>query len=214
MRSTRTHHALWLVLSCLVLAASASAAAAQDKPNVILILTDDQGYGDLGCYGSTRIKTPRIDRMAVEGVRFTDFYAPDAYRSSDHDPIKVGVSAELAPIEIEILTVNDFHGRIEAASGIPGAAQMGGMPLELARHHAVHLAHLIEGGMRDEGANIAAQEQSDAELFATTDDVGIEPTVLEVRVRVDARHEATSASALRTRRSVSSMSSAVCAALT
>lgn len=45
------------------------------KPNVIIILTDDQGYSDLSCYGSTRIKTPRVDRMAAEGVRFTDMYA-------------------------------------------------------------------------------------------------------------------------------------------
>lgn len=45
------------------------------KPNFIIIYTDDQGYNDLGCYGSKSIKTPRIDQMASEGVRFTAFYA-------------------------------------------------------------------------------------------------------------------------------------------
>jgi len=43
-------------------------------PNIIVILTDDQGYGDLGSYGSKNIKTPNIDNLANEGVRFTDFY--------------------------------------------------------------------------------------------------------------------------------------------
>ena len=47
--------------------------AARDKPNFIIIFTDDQGYGDLGCFGSTKIKTPNIDRMAKEGRRFTNF---------------------------------------------------------------------------------------------------------------------------------------------
>ncbi|WP_276165989.1 sulfatase family protein [Zobellia alginiliquefaciens] len=45
------------------------------KPNIILIFTDDQGYGDLGCYGSPNIETPNIDLMASEGIRLTSFYA-------------------------------------------------------------------------------------------------------------------------------------------
>ncbi len=50
-------------------------AATVEKPNFIILLADDQGYQDLGCYGSPDIKTPRIDAMAAEGIRFTDFYA-------------------------------------------------------------------------------------------------------------------------------------------
>jgi len=44
-------------------------------PNVIVILADDLGYGELGCYGQKLIRTPRLDRMAAEGLRFTQFYA-------------------------------------------------------------------------------------------------------------------------------------------
>ncbi len=53
-------------------------AAAQDltmRPNFVVVFTDDQGYGDLGCYGSESIRTPRIDQLAKEGTRFTSFYA-------------------------------------------------------------------------------------------------------------------------------------------
>ena len=63
---------LAILLATGVLGISASGAQA---PNVILIFTDDQGYGDLGCYGSPNIETPTIDRMASEGLRFTSFYA-------------------------------------------------------------------------------------------------------------------------------------------
>ena len=44
-------------------------------PNIVIIYADDLGYGDLGCYGSPVIRTPNIDKMAAEGLRFTDFYS-------------------------------------------------------------------------------------------------------------------------------------------
>ena len=52
-----------------------AAAAPRPQPNLIIILADDLGYGDLGCYGHPSIRTPNLDRMAAEGMRFTDFYA-------------------------------------------------------------------------------------------------------------------------------------------
>jgi arylsulfatase A-like enzyme len=51
------------------------AAFAAPKPNLVIIFADDLGYGDLGCYGSPVIRTPHLDRMAAEGLRFTDFYS-------------------------------------------------------------------------------------------------------------------------------------------
>ncbi len=51
---------------------------AEPKPNIVFILADDLGYGDLGCYGCQDIRTPNLDRLATEGLRFTDFYANGA----------------------------------------------------------------------------------------------------------------------------------------
>src|SRR6478752_7445879 len=59
----------------LCLCGYSSSAFAADKPNVVLIVIDDLGWRDLGCQGSTFYKTPNIDRMAKDGIRFTDFYA-------------------------------------------------------------------------------------------------------------------------------------------
>ena len=50
-------------------------AFAQSKPNLIFIMADDLGYGDLGCFGQKLIKTPRLDQMAKEGMKFTRFYS-------------------------------------------------------------------------------------------------------------------------------------------
>ena len=65
---------LLLTATCL-LALHATTRAEESRPNFIIIFTDDQGYGDLGCQGSPEIETPHIDRMAAEGIRFTSFYA-------------------------------------------------------------------------------------------------------------------------------------------
>jgi arylsulfatase A len=75
MRTPHSFHALAL-LACAALAAWGSAASAADRPpNFVVIFADDLGYGDLGCYGHPTIKTPHLDRMAREGMRFTQFYS-------------------------------------------------------------------------------------------------------------------------------------------
>lgn len=63
---------IWTVW-CALLAAVPTRAA--ERPNVVIVFADDLGYGDLGCYGSPAIRTPHLDQMAAEGLRFTDFYS-------------------------------------------------------------------------------------------------------------------------------------------
>ncbi len=66
------------VLGLLLAAQARLAQAPARPPNVVIILADDIGYGDLGCYGATRVKTPHVDRLAAQGMRFTDAHAPSA----------------------------------------------------------------------------------------------------------------------------------------
>src|SRR3954453_20066000 len=66
----------WLLALAATLGTFGPGAAAEPgKPNVIFILADDLGYGDLGCFGQKLIKTPCIDQLAAEGMRFTQAYA-------------------------------------------------------------------------------------------------------------------------------------------
>jgi arylsulfatase A-like enzyme len=59
----------------LLLFTTDSSTAAREKPNILIIFTDDQGYGDLACYGNQKNRTPRLDQLANEGTRFTSFYS-------------------------------------------------------------------------------------------------------------------------------------------
>jgi arylsulfatase A-like enzyme len=69
------HIFIFFIAAC-SLVSSARAAARAAKPNIVFILSDDVGYGDLVCYGAQRVKTPHLDRIAREGVRFTDAHSP------------------------------------------------------------------------------------------------------------------------------------------
>ena len=68
------------------------------KPNIIYILADDLGYGDLGCYGQTIIQTPNIDRLAAEGMRFTRHYSGSTVSAPSRSSLFTGLHAGHAPI--------------------------------------------------------------------------------------------------------------------
>lgn len=75
---------------CLLLLAITAAKASDQTPNIVIIFTDDQGYADLGCYGSENIRTPRLDRMAAEGIRFTNFHVAASVCSASRASLLTG----------------------------------------------------------------------------------------------------------------------------
>ncbi|KPK43606.1 MAG: hypothetical protein AMK72_13065 [Planctomycetes bacterium SM23_25] len=86
------------------LPARALAKTATERPNFVVIFTDDQGYQDVGCFGAPKIKTPHLDRMAAEGMKFTDFYVAASVCSPSRAalltgcyPTRTGVTRVLFP---------------------------------------------------------------------------------------------------------------------
>jgi len=85
-------------------ARQSACVAAERPPNIVLIFTDDQAYGDLGVYGAKGFRTPSIDRMAREGIRFTDFHVAQAVCSASRTalltgcyPNRLGIVGALGP---------------------------------------------------------------------------------------------------------------------
>jgi arylsulfatase A-like enzyme len=88
--------------------------SAVEKPNIIFIMVDDLGYGDLGCYGQEKIKTPNLDKMAKEGLLFTDFYAGNAVCAPSRCSLVTGKHPGNAAVRgnFEVGQWNSFLGQL------------------------------------------------------------------------------------------------------
>lgn len=96
---------------------STTAPQSTNQPNILFILADDLGYGDLGCYGNTVIQTPVIDSLAGAGLRFTDFYAGASVSSPSRGCLLTGLHTGHARIRGNMCRVGGLEGERE---GIPG----------------------------------------------------------------------------------------------
>src|SRR5881396_4268849 len=104
------------ILIAVLCAGFVHASQAERPPNIIFIMADDLGYGELGCYGQKKIKTPNIDRLAAEGMRFTQCYAGSTVCAPSRCCLMTGVHTGHArvrgnarvPLEPADLTVAEF----------------------------------------------------------------------------------------------------------
>ncbi len=91
-----------VIVACVILpGVLAGGAGAQQpvRPNIIYVMADDLGYGDLGCYGQRTIATPNIDRMAAEGMMFTDYYAAHTVCRPSRLSLRTGMHIGRLPIQ-------------------------------------------------------------------------------------------------------------------
>lgn len=113
-----------LIVCVLAITSTVATGTAEDQPNVIIILADDLGYGDLSCYPMSPFSTPQIDRMAAEGARWTDFYVPVPYCA----PTRASLMTGRYPLRCG-LPRNPFPG--EDLGGIRNADDIGLPPEEI-----------------------------------------------------------------------------------
>ncbi len=135
-RSTRRTFSL-CVVPCLLLLSLQQAQAEERLPNVILILADDLGYADVGCYGAKGFATPNLDRLAQLGIRFTDFHVAQAVCSASRAaiitgcyPNRVGIEGAMEPwyqfgIHERELTLPKMFKQQGYATGMAGKWHLG-----------------------------------------------------------------------------------------
>jgi arylsulfatase A-like enzyme len=125
-----------------------SAPAADRKPNILLILTDDMGYGDVGCYGGKFAPTPNLDRMAREGVRFTQYYSASPICS----PSRTGLTTGMEPARWHItsyLQTRAGNRGCEQADFLDPKAPSLARTLKSAGYATGHFGKWHMGGGRD-----------------------------------------------------------------
>jgi arylsulfatase A-like enzyme len=119
-----------LVPLVLVAAAGNPARAGGDekprKPNVLLVLVDDLGYGDLGCYGSKEVRTPHVDKLARDGVRLTDCYAAAPVCSPTRAALISGRYPQRSGFEWVIRYTDKDRGLAVTDASLPGVLKRGG----------------------------------------------------------------------------------------
>ncbi len=146
----KTHLVGLLVLAfCAGLASTPLAAAnSAAKPNVILILADDMGPGDLGCYGGKQAPTPRIDRLAAEGTRFTNYYSASPICS----PSRCGIITGMYPARWNItsfLQTKKGNAGCEMADFLDPKAPSLPRAMKTAGYATAHIGKWHLGGGRD-----------------------------------------------------------------
>ena len=109
---------IFSIFSIVIQAFCSLSTAAATPPNIILILADDLGYGDVGAYGSTLIETPHLDRLAGEGVRFTNFYASANVCSPSRAGIMTGRYAIRDGLANQTITTTDQRGLPDRATTV------------------------------------------------------------------------------------------------
>lgn len=102
-------------------ASGALARGAARQPNIVFIMLDDLGYGDLGCYGQRRIRTPNIDRIAAEGMRFTDAYAGGSVCAPSRSVLMTGLHMGHTPVRANAGTVSIEQNDVTLAEVLKSA---------------------------------------------------------------------------------------------
>ena len=102
------------------------AGAAPRRPNILFILADDMGYGDCGCYGQQKIRTPNIDRLARDGTRFTDAYAGGVVCAPSRSVLMTGLHTGHTPIRANVGTVPLAAGDVTVAQVLHDAGYVTG----------------------------------------------------------------------------------------